>query len=58
VDPIGLGPHYTNLKKNTGIVGRYGEEVGKSLLEGDKQERNFSEDEWQYIKKVTEQKVS
>jgi hypothetical protein len=32
---------------------RYSEEVGKSLLEDVKQERNCSEDESQYTEKVT-----
>jgi hypothetical protein len=37
-----------------GNMQRYGEEVGKSLLEGVKQERNCSEDISQYNKMVTE----
>jgi hypothetical protein len=33
-------------------MGRYSE-VGKLLLGGGKQQINCSEDEWQYVKKVT-----
>jgi hypothetical protein len=46
-------------KLNDALVYKnYADEVGKSLLQGVKQERNCSEDESRYTEKVTEPEVT